>query len=135
MKNNIMKTEPHYEDFNTAKLLKEKGFDEETYTYFLEKDNIQSAAIDWGVTKRKFAINSDFTNLNLPSLSRPEQWQVVEWFWVENGIWISVLECNDKSGFYWRTLEEAGPSSTTFNSPQEAYSAAFKILLHHLPGN
>jgi hypothetical protein len=58
------KIDPQYVRFDTAKLLKEKGF-----------ANIQ---IDYGL------------NQMLNQSNPPEQWQVVEWLRVNHGIWIST---------------------------------------------
>ena len=56
------KIDPQYVRFDTAKLLKEKGF-----------ANIQ---IDYGL------------NQMLNQSNPPEQWQVVEWLRVNHGIWV-----------------------------------------------
>jgi hypothetical protein len=66
------KIDLQYVRFDTAKLLKEKGF-----------ANIQ---IDYGL------------NQMLNQSNPPEQWQVVEWLRVNHGIWIYTRPILDEDG-------------------------------------
>jgi hypothetical protein len=110
------KIDPQYVRFDTAKLLKEKGF-----------ANIQ---IDYGL------------NQMLNQSNPPEQWQVVEWLRVNHGIWVSVnIAMDDKWYFELYNLKDKrnaeiiieGENVTDFhNSPQEAYSVAFDDILNNL---
>jgi len=127
-----MNIEPSYVSFEQAKLLKKKRFNEKCetsyYTHY-EKLMIENN----GVTK--------ITPMH--NYSRAEQWQVVEWLRVNHGIWIQVsFSCNNKGEFYWYwqckkannnfVFKNWDSDNLEFNSPQEAYSAAFDYILKEL---
>ena len=65
----------------------------------------------------------------------PEHWQVCEWLRVRHGIWIIInpdLE-NNRCFFQIVSIKYKGDAdSDFFNSPQEAYSAAFDYILANL---
>lgn len=117
MKNKI---KPHYVDFNTAKLLKEKGFKEKVYTYF----QVDEVIVDFGGYD-----NHQFWN----KISRPEQWQVVEWLLEKHGIWIDVRYMDDilNFGYTITTIKDNTEQYGLykFNYPQQAYSAAIDYIL------
>lgn len=119
------KIEPTYVDFNTAKLLKEKGFNEITnYNYsevygFIE--NINSLKHSDG--------NNRF-------VSAPEQWQVVEWLRVKHDIWVSITCPRPRRLELWGFFITKASNEDMllyenrgYISPQEAYSAAFDYIL------
>lgn len=62
----------------------------------------------------------------------PEQWQVVEWLRVNHGIWISVFyKRHSENKHYGFNIRQANGIETVlweFESPQEAYSAAFDYI-------
>jgi hypothetical protein len=103
---------------------------------------------------------SDGSRWVVERFSRPEQWQVVEWLRVNHGIWILILP-QDKSAVDFRidkskypnhalffsiikyeedcsckelinTSDDKGEVFFHFDSPQEAYSAAFDYILNIL---
>lgn len=123
------KIELTYVTFEQAKWLKEKGFDILNCKSGYHGD-FGSLEGDLYLFLGTYTFLDDVLIRNNCEwkIQRPEQWQVIEWLRVNHGIWISALECNDKSGFYWRILEESGHSSATFKTPQEAYSAAFNYI-------
>jgi hypothetical protein len=96
--------------FELAKLLKEKGFDEPCPELYYSPEKCKKPTIA----------------------------QVVMWLYKKHKIWV----CTDKSeGFNWwkfniRRLKdvgfEYGGFGSDFNSPQEAYQAAFKHILEEL---
>jgi hypothetical protein len=123
--NNI---QPKYSTFEQAKWLKEIGFNEKCetsyYTHY-EKLMIENN----GATK--------ITPMH--NYSRPEQWQVVEWLRVNHGIWIEASLIKDftytplKIFWYGRIInlnkeEDDIHNTEEFNTPQEAYSAAFDYI-------
>jgi hypothetical protein len=64
-------------------------------------------------------------------LSTPEQHQVVEWLRVNHGIWVSVLIPTENTWYF--KIESVWSRSvyymtSGYNSPQEAYSAAFDYI-------
>lgn len=146
--NNIIK--PHYVDFNTAKLLKEKRLVADckkywvkyTDTEYKEMSDIQLEDLD-----REIGIGG---NLVIPKY---EQWQVVEWLRINHGIWVEVnygiyhavkgtFSDTDLYGFYFtiKSIDEKdvyifGDEEDIvnwFDSPQEAYSEAFDYVLNNL---
>ena len=125
--NNIIK--PHYVDFNTAKLLKEKRLVADckkywvkyTDTEYKEMSDIQLEDLD-----REIGIGG---NLVIPKY---EQWQVVEWLRIKHGIWVSIcpsINTNFEFMIYKKdVIYGSGKYKSNFNSPQEAYSAAFDYI-------
>jgi hypothetical protein len=119
------KIQPTYVSFEQSKLLKEKGFDV--------------------ITNKLYHYNgSDFITLITKNsenfgFSAPEQWQVVEWLRVNHGIWIQpIYQINSYWGFDIQKLDLKnilnGSTQThigKYNSPQEAYSAAFDYILNN----
>ena len=113
-------------DFTTAKLLKEKGFDENCrfgYNGSFEPHHI--GLIEFGYLQR----NSELLKL---TYSAPTIAEVIDWLYEKHGIWISVLQHTKNSeGKYF----EAFVNSMTFsgyNSPTEAYEAAIEYCLNKL---
>ncbi len=104
------KINPQYVRFDTAKLLKEKGF-----------ANIQ---IDYGL------------NQMLNQSNPPEQWQVVEWLRVNHGIWISVqpnepFTDNDWCNKIYIDLKLQF-AFEGYSKPQEATEAGILYVLNNL---
>jgi hypothetical protein len=115
------KIRPTYVSFEQSKLLKEKGFDV--------------------ITNKLYHYNgSDFITLITKNsenfgFSAPEQWQVVEWLRVNHGIWISINLFNKKYKYLINQIDDTWnfdiEKGDKFNSPQEAYSAAFNYILNN----
>jgi hypothetical protein len=135
---------PAYVTREQANQLKEKEFDIPTYAYYYGlnfytgeyKNHSQTTIGDTEMHKRLIGY-----------ISAPEQHQVVEWLRVNHGIWIPInpkrekingvnemwydaevwkLEPDEIKGYGWNELAE------TFETPQEAYSAAFNYVLNNL---
>ncbi len=122
-----MEIKPTYVTFEQAKLLKEKGFDVDTEHHY-NIDGEQYKPI--------------FTSTDI---SAPEQWQVIEWLRVNHSIDLQAI-CNYgvlgrtyRMGIIFINKEKEvdtvflRPMDTPFefiefNSPQEAYSAAFDYI-------
>jgi hypothetical protein len=123
---------PAYITFEQAKWLKENRFIEPTLTYWSKRDGL----IENEITLRNHNERGEW------STSRPEQWQVVEWLRVNHGIWVSVDWCFSEKKpstlVKWSfNLSNVGnreksiilsKTITFYNSPQEAYSAAFDYI-------
>ncbi len=138
------KIEPCYVDFNTAKLLKEKGFDEITDTIFMI--NHSTEVVFENINGLK---HSDGNN---PFISRPEQWEVIEWLRVNHGIWIYTypvvpfaddLEypkivwvskiCSLKQVNFEKFIDaDNGLAINHHYGPEEAYSVAIDYVLTNL---
>jgi hypothetical protein len=133
------KIQPHYVNFNTAKLLKEKGFlDKNIYGEVrLSQSHFYDCKGNLYHIKDVF-IKQDF-NLK-DCYNAPEQHIVVEWLRINHDIWV-YTRTKALSGVIKFELEiekfgEAGRWLTNdlkyFTSPQEAYSAAFDYVLKEL---
>ena len=136
---------PTYVTFEQAEKLKEKRFDVKVNTFF---DLLSGNQID----------NAPLGNYNLTkqSISIPEQWQVIEWLRVNHEIEVYALRYTFSKGEFvgkkymfvvekykknfnpdldeYHFEEEPLESSRelNYNSPQEAYSAAFDYILNNL---
>jgi hypothetical protein len=127
--------EPKYVTYEQAKWLKEKGLD---YHKIFEDFSIY---YDYNVTgeyhRRHY---SDFSESVFPNdlwIPIPEQHQVVEWLRINHGIWVESLHRGDMGDFIFKVVElnennwKKHPHyihNEGFNSPQEAYSAAFDYI-------
>jgi len=114
-----MNIQPAYVTFEQAKWLKEKGF----------RHNIEGGLrYEMGGTTS----TNGFWDYNI---CKYEQWQVIEWLRVNHGIHIVIMpkQLPDNSVVYyiWKG-KKATFKETFYNSPQEAYSAAFDYVLTNL---
>ncbi len=123
--------QPTYVTFEQAKVLKEKGFDLACNEYYLED------GIDYSYPK------AENWNLKVDTISRPEQWLVVEWLRLKYQIHILVVPFYSYDillGYVWNTgglitmsnMNAVLKRSGEHNTPQEAYSAAFDYVLKEL---
>jgi hypothetical protein len=125
---------PTYTTFEQSKLLKEKGF------------NIICKQRYWEGYENIFhfqdsCILNNWNNYDDSStiyFSAPEQWQVVEWLRINHGIWASPGIINLNGVVKWfpicfkfvnGLLEIRKDIDGNFDTPQEAYSAAFDYIL------
>jgi hypothetical protein len=124
-----MKIKPTYTTLKQSKVLKEKGFDEECRMCVEDGDD-RPLPFDCGGELHKNSLH--------PYYSAPEQGVVVEWLRINHGIWIDVTLSSD-SKFLNLIRDIKNPNThlgiarvndiSFFNSPQEAYSAAFDYIL------
>ena len=145
--------EPKYVTFEQAKWLKEKGFGKwsgniKTTDYchgkYFHKKPSGYGLVNWKETDILFITGYDNWVNEYPYCDiwtyAPEQHQVVEWLRVNHGIWISVDKQNYKL-FKWRVsnmnlrndaisdlIEKSG---FNYDTPQQAYSAAFDYILNN----
>jgi hypothetical protein len=139
--------QPVYVTFEQAKWLKEKGFDEHCYRTYNHQQELSPFPITENMGGEKVdPLSYKWNNsaIHSSNTTAPEQWQVVEWLRVNHGIWVSVhLElCRGYEGYDFnfeylndkeKTIKEQEKQykelgETVFNSPQEAYSAAFDYI-------
>lgn len=139
----MIKIESHYVDFNTAKLLKEKGFDvlvDGRYYWDISQWKLsQKGALKW--------------NKQEDSYPAPKQHIVVEWLRINHGIWVYcypvapyVIDDEDYPKVVWISKicslnkvnfekyidADNGLAINHHHSPKEAYSAAFDYVLNKL---
>jgi hypothetical protein len=123
---------PTYTTFEQSKLLKEKGF------------NIICKQRYWEGYENIFhfqdsCILNNWNNYDDSStiyFSSPEQWQVVEWLRINYGIWVSAQPNEPFTDDDWCMKifknNKLAISLEGYDSPQEAYSAAFDYILNNL---
>jgi len=142
---NTQEIKPAYENFSISKLLKEKGFDVKTRGrihvshFHLVENNI----IPDNVNTNHYEMFAPIENWNAKThyMSLPEQWQVVEWLRVKYGIHVFYLFEIETKKYSWEIWDDkkeqnhvhnSDSSKWKYNTPQEAYSAAFDYILNNL---
>lgn len=117
---------PTYVTFEQAKRLKEKEFNEKCTTLYNERGEYS------GVKMGMNFLPNNYINY----YSRPEQWQVVEWLKEVHDIWVEVnLPLYNDFRFTLINIDKRlliRMSDKFYDSPQEAYSAAFNYVLNNL---
>jgi hypothetical protein len=134
--------EPKYTTFEQAKLLKEKGFNEECNMFYTKPNSKMFGVDEHGryypikSKPKELWIVGNVVTLNLKNvILAPEQHQVVEWLIVNHGIWVYSYT----NGKIWYAciqhtfgdMVELPSRLGEHNSPQEAYSAAFDYILNN----
>ncbi len=99
------------------------SYSEQIESYFTGKYNWNSLDVDQGMICLKTAFSESDGWCNC-ECSAPEQHQVIEWLRVNHGIWIEVYYDNSRKEYYTVLNGE----EYMFQSPQEAYSAAFDYI-------
>lgn len=116
--------------FPIAKLLKEKGFDKPSYSFYVI-DESEYGEIGEFITNP----NDNYPALDDNSLfdslaSAPNIAEVVMWLYEKHGVWIEVT--TDVYGKFCWLVKELKASNNNFNSPTEAYEAAIEYTLNNL---
>jgi hypothetical protein len=116
--------------FELANLLKEKGFDEQSLSIYL----------DGKIEELKSTIsNSQFTTSR--TYSAPTIAEVTMWLYEKHGIWVGVQPISVVGKFQFRTYYNNkgvmnqhwnDSMGKEFTSPTEAYEAAIKYTLENL---
>ncbi len=128
MNNNI---ELHYVNYDFAKFLKSKGFNVPCKQAFY--GDVEDEDIEYN---EPTTTGDDFI-LGEYDCYAPEHWEVVDWLNLNHGIWVSVnLEeaTNEDSTLKFHfTCHRISDNSKywisgVFDTPQEAYSAAFDYI-------
>ena len=121
-------------NFEIAKLLQEKGFDEpcshaykevESPVLYIHRDKKYNNSFkkEWQDSVRK---NSHMDNAVIKRYSAPTIADVIMWLYEKHGIWIGVGNIDDSTVFRHCF------SNIDFNSPTEAYEAAITYTLTKL---
>ncbi len=139
-----MEIKSTYVSFEQAKLLKEKSFNEKCFNYYTSSGEQYINGKGTEITNSGFNSTYSIYSFNYSNFSNkqrqeyylaPEQWLVVEWLRVNYGIHIVIMpkQLPDNSIVYyiWKG-KRATFKETFYNSPQEAYSAAFDYILNTL---
>jgi hypothetical protein len=126
-----MTLKPSYTTYQQSNILKDKGYDLPCLHWWF-KDSTVSVPTRNGNNKRE-NWNNFSTGLRI---SAPEQHEVVEWLRIEKSIWVSVKRDYHNGallGFESMIDNEDGfIDCGTFDTPQEAYSAAFDYIFKEL---
>jgi hypothetical protein len=144
---------PTYVTFEQAKILREKGFKWLCNYFYSQNGNLYPRTLTSGDESTPYDPTDFYENFNTivfynvdnkyqTVFSAPEQWQVVEWLRVNHGIWILVDWCEGKWCYEIQDIKRAESLSRkmachiktelNFDSPQEAYSAAFDYVLNNM---
>lgn len=121
-----MKIEPKHATFAQSKWLKEKGFNVPCRAYYHERFEDKSEPDETSTEDSNDELHKE-------AYCAPEQWKVVEWLRINHGLW---LYCEQIDLFneikygarYCKDKENNSVNSIKYNSPQEAYSAAFDYI-------
>ena len=126
--------------FEIAKLLKEKGFDEQSINFYT-KPNSKMFGIDEhyrnypikNTPKKLYKLGFNAV-LNIENIYfAPTIAEVVMWLYEKHGIWISVEATDDFTMFCFRIRKkEISRLSFNYNSLTEAYEAAIEYTLKNL---
>jgi hypothetical protein len=125
--------EPKYVTFEQAKWLKEKRFDyHEVFQDFANYYDYHDRSVQGRLHV------SDFSEDKFPDdrwIAVPEQWQVIEWLRVNHDIWIAVMPDVGMDLIYTYKIysvevgvERCLANGNNYDTPQEAYSAAFDYI-------
>lgn len=109
-----------------AKLLKEKGWDIDTYS------NCWLKTLDGDIIHNSEKKNIFEHERCEVYLMQPTIFEVVIWLYEKYSIWVTVSECNGIPGFYYRIKQSSGVSFIEFSSPIECYEAGIKYTLNNL---
>ena len=127
---------PTYVTFEQAKWFYEKGFNEQCLAIYQDGEILQLKST---ISNSQFMTSRNYT--------APEQHVVVEWLRVNHGIWVQGPFPINNGKWEWVIFLLNEPLENTdgyknimslhtkqrqFNSPQEAYSAAFDYILNNL---
>jgi hypothetical protein len=139
-----MEIKPEYVTFEQSKLLKEKEFDEACTQFYREDEKLEfvqyydSAAKNsvFNLEDTWFSGRKEFK----PIAAAPEQHIVVEWLRIKHNIWVdvSIDQFSKPKNLQWMYsivfLKDCtySHSPKSYNSPQEAYSAAFDYILKQI---
>ena len=113
-------------NFELAKLLKEKGFDEKTYSAYVDTTPFSESKNDF--VEYAFVQNH---NKKEHRVSAPTIAEVVMWLYEKHGIWIWV-EKNTNNLFTAWVKTNIPYTMPDTNSPTEAYEAAIEYVLLNL---
>lgn len=121
--------------FDTAKLLKEKGFNEPCSHYYI--DNFQNIKHDGVLYKTSLPDGCDRENIfqyvrrdkqyhlcNAPKIS-----DVLDWLYEKHYIWIEVSREYANGRYIYEYFIDINNQEFGFNTPQEAYESAIKKSL------
>ena len=138
-------------NFETAKLLKEKGFNEWCKSYY--RKNLLNSAEPVGTIKiihsrwkNDIVLGYEFIEHHYEFYAAPTIAEVVMWIYKKHGIWISVYTMdkwlpngNDREQLFDYSIKQMKlglidipKKPEEFNSPEEAYEAAIKHCLTKL---
>jgi hypothetical protein len=122
----MSKIEPTYVTREQSKWLKEKEFDLPTYAYY---SGLNFYTGEYKNHSQTTIGDTPMHKMLIGYTSAPEQWQVVEWLRVNHGIWVSIRVSNNKFNLLVTNLSgDILFNDSAFNTPQEAYSAAFDYI-------
>ena len=125
-----MEIKPTCVTFEQAKLFNDKGFDIPVRAMY-HHDELIYGGVPYNHNNKE-----EQKLWSCVKVSAPEQWQVIEWLRINYRIWISISPSISNQFEYiiysMDSIISSGKYSSNYNSPQEAYSAAFDYILHNI---
>jgi len=119
-----------------AKLLKEKGFDDECKYYYDENEELTFHIGYIGDIWKNSEIKDGlpYTKENSPCISAPTIADVVMWLYEKHGIWIEIIETDLFQKYFFQLKRKDGTrlKDGDFDTPSESYEAAFEYALNKL---
>jgi hypothetical protein len=120
-----METKPTYITFEQAKQLSNLGLDSKLFSE------------QYLIATEELSTNPSLDYINGFTIAAPEQWQAVEWLRVNHGIFVVPFPelLNGVQVRYYSSIFINGIGEDIeqyFDTPQEAYSAAFDYILNNL---
>lgn len=132
-----MEIKPNYVTFQQAKLFKEKGLVAKSDRYWVKMTEDSYTEM---TDRRLEDLDSDIGIGGNLVITKYQQWQVVEWLRINHGIWVSpgIITLNGVVKWFPRyfkfanaLLEIPKDIDGNFDTPQEAYSAAFDYIINN----
>lgn len=126
--------EAKYTTFEQSKWLKEKGYKSKSRYY----DGSGKLVSVPNIPENDYRHTNNY--MQRFRWEAPEQWQLVEWLRLNHGIWITVGSGNlyHDNKFYilikkyridrWEPISLRNEIHSPYDTPQEAYSAAFDYI-------
>lgn len=122
----------NYVTFEQAEWLKEKEFNKKCKYAFIvsefeevgpyDEDGLE---LNWNKYKSEIDPKRKF-------ISKPKHYQVVEWLLEEHDIWVEVSRDYAANGkYFYQYFIDKNNQEFGFNSPKEAYSAAFDNIINN----
>jgi hypothetical protein len=122
-------------DFETAKLLKEKGFYKVDTAYYDKGTNLKTYKLTYCQIYSPIWHSHTNNYKNLNTYLAPKIATVIDWIYNKHKMWVSTFPSNYKH--HWKIDGKDGgylefSKNGGYNSPKEAYIEAIKYVLKEL---
>lgn len=122
-------------NFDTARLLKEKGFDIPVVNFYNEEGGFHQV-YNMAAPENMNKVNTSEWYKHNIMYSAPNISEVIMWLYEKHGIWISAFPHHLIENKYcyevYKSTDELHTELHKFNSPTEAYEVAIEYVLKEL---